>query len=83
LRYFNIFGYRQGPQGAYAAVIPKRFSALIDEGPAYINGDGENSRDFCFIEDCIQANILAAATEDKGALNQIYNVGAGAGTSLG
>jgi UDP-N-acetylglucosamine 4-epimerase len=82
LRYFNIFGYRQDPQGAYAAVIPKWFAALIDGEPVYINGDGETSRDFCFIEDCVQANILAATTEDEKALNQVYNVAAGARTSL-
>jgi UDP-N-acetylglucosamine 4-epimerase len=82
LRYFNIFGYRQDPQGAYAAVIPKWFAALIDGEAVFINGDGETSRDFCFIEDCVQANILAATTEDESALNQVYNVAAGARTSL-
>jgi UDP-N-acetylglucosamine 4-epimerase len=82
LRYFNIFGYRQDPQGAYAAVIPKWFAAFIDCEAVYINGDGETSRDFCFIEDCIQANILAATTENGDALNQIYNVAAGNRTNL-
>lgn len=71
LRYFNIFGPRQDPQGAYAAVIPKWFNALIQGEPVFINGDGETSRDFCYIENCIQANLLAATSDNETALNQV------------
>jgi len=77
LRYFNVFGPRQDPDGAYAAVIPKWIAQLIrDEGVA-INGDGETSRDFCYVENAVQANLLAAMTEDRAALNQVYNVAVG------
>ncbi len=82
LRYFNIFGQRQDPNGAYAAVIPKWFAGLIKNETVYINGDGETSRDFCFIENCVQANILAATVEDEAATNQVYNVAFGERTSL-
>ncbi len=82
LRYFNIFGQRQDPNGAYAAVIPKWFAGLIDDEPIYINGDGETSRDFCFIENCVQANLLAATVEDEAATNQVYNVAFGERTTL-
>ncbi len=82
LRYFNVFGPRQDPQGAYAAVIPLWFHALINKEPCYINGDGETTRDFCFIENTIQANILAATVPEQEALNQVYNVAYGARTSL-
>jgi len=82
LRYFNIFGKRQDPNGAYAAVIPKWFSSLIHNEPVYINGDGETSRDFCFIENCVQANILAATAVHENALNQVYNVAFGERTTL-
>ena len=82
LRYFNIFGKRQDPNGAYAAVIPKWFSALIHNEPISINGDGETSRDFCFIENCVQANILAATVTDEAATNQVYNVAFGERTTL-
>lgn len=81
LRYFNIFGPRQDPNGAYAAVIPQWIAALIKNKPLYINGDGETSRDFCFIENVIQANLLAA-TADAEAVNQIYNVALNDRTSL-
>ncbi len=81
LRYFNIFGKRQDPNGAYAAVIPKWTSAVIKDDDIYINGDGETSRDFCFIENAIQANILAA-TAKRGAFNQVYNIAVGGRTSL-
>ncbi|XXF10703.1 Vi polysaccharide biosynthesis UDP-N-acetylglucosaminuronic acid C-4 epimerase TviC [Pseudomonas sp. D2-3] len=74
LRYFNVFGKRQNPSGAYAAVIPKWTAALIKGEPVYINGDGETSRDFCFIENTIQANLLAAIAVDEMARNQVYNV---------
>lgn len=82
LRYFNIFGQRQDPNGAYAAVIPKWFSGLIRSEPVFINGDGETSRDFCFIDNCVQANILAATVADEAALNQVYNVAFSERTSL-
>ncbi|TKB25022.1 Vi polysaccharide biosynthesis UDP-N-acetylglucosaminuronic acid C-4 epimerase TviC [Desulfopila sp. IMCC35006] len=82
LRYFNIFGQRQDPNGAYAAVIPKWFAGLINDEPVFINGDGETSRDFCFIENCVQANLLAATAEDEAAANQIYNVAFGERTTL-
>jgi len=82
LRYFNIFGPRQDPKGAYAAVIPLWFSGMIKGEPVYINGDGETSRDFCYIENCIQANLLAACTENEEAVNQVYNVAFGERTSL-
>lgn len=83
LRYFNVFGRRQDPHGAYAAVIPLWFAALIKKTPLYINGDGETSRDFCYIDNCVQANILAAAGSDNDAsVNRVYNVAFGERTSL-
>lgn len=81
LRYFNVFGRRQDPFGAYAAVIPLWFGALIQGKPVYINGDGETSRDFCYIDNCVQANILAALAEDAAA-DQVYNVAFGQRTTL-
>jgi UDP-N-acetylglucosamine 4-epimerase len=81
LRYFNVFGKRQDPNGAYAAVIPKWTEAMIGGKEVLINGDGETSRDFCFIENAVQANILAAmASQD--AKNQVYNVAVGDRTTL-
>jgi len=77
LRYFNVFGRRQDPNGAYAAVIPKWTSALIAGEPVFINGDGETSRDFCYVANAVQANILAALTTDPQARNQVYNVAVG------
>jgi UDP-N-acetylglucosamine 4-epimerase len=82
LRYFNIFGQRQDPDGAYAAVIPKWFAGLLRGDSIFINGDGETSRDFCFIENCVQANILAATVEKKQAANQVYNIAFGENTTL-
>ena len=82
LRYFNIFGPRQDPDGPYAAVIPKWVGQFISRQPVYINGDGETSRDFCYIENAIQANLLGATTGNPEALNQIYNVAVGERTSL-
>ncbi len=82
LRYFNIFGPRQDPNGAYAAVIPKWIAAMIADEPVYINGDGETSRDFCYIENVNQANLLAALTGNPEALNQVYNVALNERTSL-
>lgn len=81
LRYFNIFGKRQTPDGAYAAVIPKWTAAMIAGDEVYINGDGETSRDFNFIENAVQANILAATANDE-AKNQVYNVAVGGRTTL-
>ena len=82
LRYFNIFGRRQDPNGAYAAVMPKWFAALIRGEAPFINGDGETSRDFCYIDNCVQANLLAATTANPEALNQVYNVAHGERTTL-
>lgn len=82
LRYFNIFGRRQDPNGAYAAVIPKWITAMIMGEPVYINGDGETSRDFCYVDNAIQANLLAAVSDRDGAANQVYNVAVGDRTSL-
>jgi UDP-N-acetylglucosamine 4-epimerase len=82
LRYFNVFGPRQDPEGAYAAVIPKWIAALLKREPVYINGDGETSRDFCFIENVVQANLLAAATANPEAINQAYNIALGERTTL-
>ena len=82
LRYFNVFGKRQDPKGAYAAVIPCWIDALINRIPPVINGDGETSRDFCYIADVAQANILAAMSESPVALNKVYNVACGARTTL-
>ena len=82
LRYFNIFGKRQDPNGAYAAVIPKWTAALLHGEEVFVNGDGETSRDFCYIDNAIQANLLAATAQNPAALNQIYNVALGDRTSL-
>lgn len=82
LRYFNVFGKRQDPNGAYAAVIPKWTAAMIAGDDVFINGDGETSRDFCFIENTVQANILAATTQNDEAKNQVYNVAVGDRTML-
>ena len=82
LRYFNVFGKRQDPNGAYAAVIPKWTAAMINGEDVFINGDGKTSRDFCFIENTVQANILAATTQNDEAKNQVYNVAVGGRTTL-
>jgi len=82
LRYFNVFGKRQDPNGAYAAVIPKWTAAMIAGDDVFINGDGETSRDFCFIENTVQANILAATTQNNESKNQVYNVAVGDRTTL-
>lgn len=82
LRYFNVFGPRQDPEGAYAAVIPKWISAMLRREPVQINGDGETSRDFCFIDNIIHANILAATTNNPEAINQVYNIAVGERTTL-
>ena len=82
LRYFNIFGRRQDPDGAYAAVVPKWVASMIHNEPVYINGDGETSRDFCYIDNVIQANLLAATSQHADAVNQVYNVAVGDRTTL-
>lgn len=82
LRYFNVFGPRQDPNGAYAAVIPQWIAALIKGQVLRINGDGETSRDFCYIENVVQVNILAALTDAAEAANQVYNVALNERTSL-
>ncbi|MFP5467294.1 MAG: NAD-dependent epimerase/dehydratase family protein [Gammaproteobacteria bacterium] len=82
LRYFNVFGRRQDPDGAYAAVIPKWTAALLKRETVFINGDGETSRDFCYVANAVQANILAATTQNPEAKNQVYNVAVGDRTTL-
>jgi len=82
LRYFNVFGARQDPEGAYAAVIPRWVAAMMGGRPCVINGDGQTSRDFCYIENVVLANLLAALTEDPRAVGQVYNVAAGQRTTL-
>jgi UDP-N-acetylglucosamine 4-epimerase len=82
LRYFNVFGQRQDPNGAYAAVIPKWIASMIKNEPVFINGDGETSRDFCPIDNVVQANLLAAITLNPEASNQVYNVAIGERTTL-
>lgn len=82
LRYFNIFGPRQDPEGAYAAVIPKWVASMIRNEPVYVNGDGETSRDFCFIDNTVEANLLAATTQNPDATNQVYNVALSERTTL-
>ncbi len=82
LRYFNVFGRRQDPNGEYAAVIPRWISALIKGNPISINGDGSTTRDFCYVDNAVQANILAATVEREAALHQVYNVAVGDRTSL-
>ncbi len=82
LRYFNVFGPRQDPNGAYAAVIPKWTAAMIAGEPVYINGDGKTSRDFCFVANAVQANLLAATTQSADAVNEVYNVAVGDRTTL-
>jgi UDP-N-acetylglucosamine 4-epimerase len=74
LRYFNVFGPRQNPNGAYAAVIPKWFGSLLRGETVYINGDGETSRDFCYVDNAVQANLLAACTQNQSAVGQVYNI---------
>lgn len=82
LRYFNVFGRRQNPNSTYAAVVPKWTAAMINGETVVINGDGETSRDFCYIENAIQANLLAAVAESAEARNQVYNVAVGDRTTL-
>lgn len=82
LRYFNVFGPRQDPAGAYAAVIPQWLVALIANAPVFINGDGESSRDFCYVGNVVQANLLAALADEASALGRVYNVAFGGRTTL-
>jgi len=82
LRYFNVFGPRQDPDGPYAAVIPKWFAGLVSGEDICINGDGETSRDFCFVDNVVQANILAACTDNPEAVNTVYNIAFGERTTL-
>ena len=82
LRYFNIFGKRQDPNGAYAAVIPKWVANILGREDVFINGDGETSRDFCYIDNTLQMNLLAATTVNDAAVDQIYNVALNDSTSL-
>ena len=82
LRYFNIFGPRQNPAGPYAAVIPLFAEALLKDEPPTINGDGNHSRDFTYVDNAVQANILSLFTENREAVNQVYNIACGEQTSL-
>ena len=82
LRYFNVFGPRQNPQGPYAAVIPKWVQAFLDKDPVVIYGDGKTSRDFCFVENAIQANILGAVNSEFNKSGEIYNIAAEKQTTL-
>ena len=82
LRYFNVYGPQQNPAGPYAAVIPLFIKALLDENSPVINGTGDSSRDFTFVEDVVQANLLAMFTDNPNALNQVYNVAKGEQTTL-
>ena len=82
LRYFNIYGPKQNPAGPYAAVIPLFAEAVLSGNPPTINGDGNHSRDFTYVENAVQANILSLFTEDPAAVNQVYNIACGAQTSL-
>jgi len=82
LRYFNVFGPRQDPDGPYAAVIPKWIGAMMHNEPVHINGDGETSRDFCYVANAVQANLLAATTENPAAIDQCFNVAIGERTTL-
>lgn len=82
LRYFNVFGPRQDPEGAYAAVIPKWIAAMMRNQPVFVNGDGETTRDYCYVDNVIQANVLAATTLRLEAVNQVYNVGVSGRTTL-
>lgn len=82
LRYFNVYGPHQNPAGPYAAVIPLFIKALIEDKSPVINGNGENSRDFTFVNDVVQANMLAMFAENAGAINQVYNIAKGEQTTL-
>ena len=82
LRYFNVFGPRQDPNGAYAAVIPRWIAAMLDGHAVQINGDGETSRDFCYVDNVVQANLLAAVARRDTPGAEVYNVAVGERTTL-
>lgn len=82
LRYFNVFGPRQDPNGAYAAVIPNWIACMIRDEPVFINGDGATVRDYCYVDNVVQANLLAALAGDPAAVNQVYNIALGEMTTL-
>ncbi len=82
LRYFNVFGARQDPEGPYAAVIPRWAQAMLAGEPCIINGDGETSRDFCYVTNAVQANFRAALVDNSAAINEVYNVAVGTRTTL-
>lgn len=82
LRYFNVFGPRQDPAGAYAAVIPRWVDAMLRREPVVINGDGQTSRDFCYVANAVQANLRAAVAESLPSAHEVYNVAVGERTSL-
>lgn len=82
LRYFNVFGARQDPRGAYAAVIPRWINEMLSARPCVINGDGETTRDFCYVANVVQANLRAATVETPAAVNQVYNIACGASVTL-
>ena len=82
LRYFNVFGKRQDPNGAYAAVMPKWISQILNGEDVYINGDGETSRDFTYIDNVVQANIMAGMTTNSEAFAKAYNTAAGGRETL-
>ncbi len=82
LRYFNVFGPRQDPTSHYAAVIPMWILSMLKSEPVFINGDGETSRDFCYVADVVKANILAALIDDPKATNTVYNIGMGESLTL-
>ena len=82
LRYFNVFGKRQDPNGSYAAVIPRWIESFIAGDPVYVYGDGTTSRDFCYIENVIQANLLAATSENLEAMSEVFNIAVGDRTTL-
>ena len=82
LRYFNVFGPKQNPSGAYAAVIPSFIGSILNEDAPYINGDGEQTRDFTYVENVIQANVRALLSDNSDAINQVYNIAIGDRTSL-
>lgn len=82
LRYFNVFGRRQDSAGPYSAVIPRWIANLLGSEPCVINGDGETTRDFCYIDNVVQANLLAATVRDTNATDQVYNVAVGERTTL-
>ena len=82
LRYFNVFGPRQDPHGAYSAVIPRWIKALLTGAPVQVFGDGSSSRDFCYVENVVQANLLAGVVHNVAAPHQVFNIAVGERTDL-